>query len=456
MTLCIPGSRSRCAAMLRLLCFAILVAHAGSVTAQQLSDGNGSNDNAVAISDNDMAFSPDGLGDSDCAGPGPYEECPPCDDCGPCEPCRTDHHCAGWFGAEWLHWQLDGGRLPPLVTEGPSTAPPASVARLDDPDTRILTDKSVNDDWRDGFRIYGGFWLNCCHTIGIGGDYFDVGDDNYHALMGPDPTHDMGRPFFNTELGQDDVQLVSVPNELDGTVQVKSNDGFQGAGLTLSNRIWQYCDPCCAGHGAQLTLLSGYRFYQYDSNLSVTENLTVLPGTTSLLVPDTTFFVQDRVRTENEFNGGEIGVQGVGKHCWWWLDGMAKVAVGEQRRTVTVNGQTFIDVPGGGTADYSGGLLTSEATNIGRYRDSDFVLIPEFRLGGGLRVTRCCSVRAGYDVILWSDVARAASHLPPGLGVDPRNVPPVVVGGGPDPEFPGIRGSQLVAQGFDFSVIWQF
>ena len=55
-------------------------------------------------------------------------------------------------------------------------------------------------------------------------------------------------------------------------------------------------------------------------------------------------------------------------------------------------------------------------------------------------------------MILWGDVARAASHLPPGLAVDPRNLPPVQGGGGPDPAFPGITGSDLVAHGFDFGV----
>jgi Putative beta barrel porin-7 (BBP7) len=456
MTSCTTGSRSRRAALIRLLCAVALIVRGGIVAAQQPSDGNEPSDDPVSISDDDTAVPPDSLGQNDYACPDTCQDGGSCDISSASEPCCDDDHCAGWFGAEWLRWRLDGGRLPPLVTEGPSTAPLSTVARLHDPDTNVLTDKTVNDDWRNGFRFYSGFWLDGCHTVGIGCDYFDVGNDNYHALMGSDPTHDMGRPFFNTQSGQEDVEFVSMPNELDGTVRVNSNDGLQGAGLLLSNRIWQYCDSYCPGHGAQLILLSGYRFYQYDSNLSVTENITVPPTTMSLLVPGTTFFVQDRLRSENEFHGGEIGLQGVGKHRWWWLDGMAKVAFGEQYRTVTVNGQTIINVPGDTTADYTGGLLTSEATNIGRYRDSNFVLIPEFRLGGGMRVTRCCSIRAGYDVILWAGVARAGSQLPPGLGVDPRNLPPVVAGGGADPEFLGIRGSQLAAQGFDFSVIWQF
>src|SRR5207249_1517571 len=81
---------------------------------------------------------------------GNYEPCyGACGSCGQdCdEPC-----CPVWFGAEWIHWRLNGNRLPPLVTDGPATTPLTSVARLNDPDTRILSgDDTVNDDWRDGF-----------------------------------------------------------------------------------------------------------------------------------------------------------------------------------------------------------------------------------------------------------------------------------------------------------------
>jgi hypothetical protein len=38
------------------------------------------------------------------------------------------------------------------------------------------------------------------------------------------------------------------------------------------------------------------------------------------------------------------------------------------------------------------------------------------------------------------------------LAVDPRNIPPVSVGGGAAPLFPGIGGSELVAHGLDLSV----
>jgi Putative beta barrel porin-7 (BBP7) len=461
MASCNLGSRSR-AAVLGLLCVCAVAVQAGRSVAQDIVIGDQFDGGPVVGDDGSGGMPCDGempcdygYGDGDGYDGG--DGYMPCDGCPPCEPlCEPKRRCSGWFGAEYLRWKLDGNRLPPLVTAGPSNLPLADVAQLDDPSTVILSGhETANDDWRDGYRFVGGFWFDCCHTCGIGVDYFDIGDDDYNFTSPQDPSIVTGRPFFNTELDEDDAELVSVPNELDGTAQVKSNDEFKGAGLTLNKSMWRCCNQC-EGVTCGVTLLNGYRYYKYDTNLNITERLTVLPGTTSPLVPGTTFRVQDSFRTHNEFNGGELGLQLYKQRCWWWLDGMAKVAMGMQHRTVTINGRTFIDVPGGGTSLASGGLLTSELTNIGRYDDSDFVFIPEFRLGIGACVCKCCSVRAGYNCIIWGDVARASSHLPPGLQVDPRNLPPTQAGGGGDPEFPGIRGSQLVAHGLDASIMWQW
>jgi hypothetical protein len=59
-------------------------------------------------------------------------------------------------------------------------------------------------------------------------------------------------------------------------------------------------------------------------------------------------------------------------------------------------------------------------------------------------------------LLLWGNVSRAADVLPPGLEVDPRNLPPVQAGGGDEPLFPGLGGSQLVAHGIDVGIMWQW
>jgi len=454
MTSCLIGSRSRRAAALSLLCACAFVGQAKLANAQEIIVGDQPSWGDAVVSDGGCYGGCDGYCSDGYCG---------CDNycgCDECQPGCNDSQCClcpGWFSAEYILWRLDGSkRLPPLVTASPSSVPIADAAQLDEPGTFILAgDEKVNNDWRSGYRFSGGFWLDCCQTCGIGADYFELGDDDFNFLSPQDSSIITGRPFFNTQTGQDDAELVSVPNELDGTANVRSTDSFRGAGLTLNKSLWRCCDPCC-GTAAGLTMIGGYRFYEYDTNLSITENLTVLPGTTAPLVPGTTFFVQDRFRTHNEFNGGEMGLQGYKKRCCWWVDGMAKVAMGNQHRTVRVNGTTIVDVPNGGVAIAEGGLLTSSQTNIGRYDDNDFVVIPEFRLGLGACVTKRIAVRAGYNCIIWSDVARAGSHLPPGLEVDPRNLPPVQQGGGSEPEFPGVRGSQLIAHGLDASVLIQW
>jgi hypothetical protein len=182
----------------------------------------------------------------------------------------------------------------------------------------------------------------------------------------------------------------------------------------------------------------------------------VLPGTTTPLVPGTTILVSDNFRTKNQFNGAEIGLQGMKSRGWWWCDGLAKVAIGRNRRTVWIDGQTVSTVPGGGTTTSAGGLLTSSVTNIGTYRDSEFAVIPEFRLGMGGNISPNLTCWVGYNVILWGDITRAADVLPPGLEVDPRNLPPVQAGGGDEPLFPGLGGSQLVAHGIDVGIMWQW
>ncbi len=449
------GSRLRRAAVACCLLASAWAACATSIVAQQVTNPFRSPTGPVA----------DGGWDSlpceaDCGVPYGDACCDCCEpSCGCASPCGLNNkYCqGGWFGAEWIYWQLGGSRrLPPLVTASPSTIDLNEAGRLDNPSTFILAgDESVNDGWRSGFRLSTGVWLDCCHNWGIGGDYFNLGNDGYNYLSQPSADLIVARPFYNTELGEDDAELVSVPNELDGTARVRSGDSFQGAGLTVTRCLWSCCDPC-TGSESRLAGLGGYRYYNYDSDLTITENLTVLENTTTPLVPGTTFFVQDRFRTRNEFNGGEIGLQGYKQHCWWWVDGTAKMAIGNQRRSVTVSGRTITSVPGDDTTDLPGGLLTSSETNIGTYHDSSVVVIPEFRLGVGTCLTRCWSIHAGYNVILWGDVARAASHLPPGLAVDPRNLPPVQSGGGDDPVFPGIRGTQLIAHGLDLSMTWQY
>ena len=169
-----------------------------------------------------------------------------CDPCcgGGCGGCGTE---SVWIGAEYLLWQIDGTYLPALATSSPATTPLTRAGELGQPTTSILAgNRAVGDAWRDGFRVYGGMYLDDCHNCAIAGDYFNLGNDDYDYLSQPSPNTIVTRPFYNAQTNEQDAELVSVPNELDGTVSIHASDDFQGAGINLQHCMWRWATPADA------------------------------------------------------------------------------------------------------------------------------------------------------------------------------------------------------------------
>jgi hypothetical protein len=382
--------------------------------------------------------------------------------CGLAEACSDscDQCCSGsckgngcdrfWLRGEYLYWQVTGAEAPPLVTSSPEGTSLSTAGRLDQSTTAVLVGgDELTDKWESGFAVSGGFWLDPCSGLAVIGDYFRIGDNGFDSSLGPDDGIIYARPFFNSEVGSPDAELVNVPNELAGNVHVQSSSQFQGAGLGLEKCLWSCGDPNGCGKSAWLTVIGGYRYYQQSSSLQINEDLMVLDGTSTPLVPGTSILVEDKFGARNQFHGGEIGLQGRRQEGFLWIDGLAALAIGGNMRDVSINGGTTTTVPSAGTVSNPGGLLTSSETNIGNYSDTKATVIPRFRLGVGCQVSPRVSARFGYNVIIWNDAVQAASQLPPELAVDPRNLPPVQAGGGSQPANPGMFGTTVVAHGAD-------
>ena len=107
------------------------------------------------------------------------------------------------------------------------------------------------------------------------------------------------------------------------------------------------------------------------------------------------------------------------------------MSLGWNHDVVNINGSTTNIAPDGTVTGYSGGLLALD-TNIGEYTRNSFVVVPEFGIQIAYRFTER-SFLIGYDFLYWTQVARAADQI--NLNVDPRNLPPVQAGAGPEPTF---------------------
>ena len=367
--------------------------------------------------------------------------------------CKGNGYDQFWVRGEYLYWQITGQQAPPLVTSSPEGTSLATAGRLDQSTTNVLVgNDELTQGWQSGFGVSGGFWLDPCLGLAVTGDYFRIGEDGFNSSLGPADNIIYARPFFNSELGVQDAEMVNVPDELAGNVHVQSTSQFQGAGLGLEKCLWNCGNPNSCGPSGWLTLIGGYRYYQLNSSLQINEDLMVLDGTSTPLVPGTSILVEDKFGARNQFHGGEVGLQGRRQEGFIWIDGLAAIAVGGNMRDVSINGGTTTTVPSAGTTSSPGGLLTSSETNIGNYSDTQATVIPRFRLGVGCQVSERVSARFGYNVIIWNDAVQAVSQLPPDLATDPRNLPPVQGGGGPQPANPGMYGTTVVAHGADLGL----
>lgn len=370
-----------------------------------------------------------------------------------------------WFRGDYMAWDREGFDLPPLATAAATVNSLTSEV--------IAGDLEVSNDWRSGFRLEMGVWLNAMTGWALAADFSNAGRDAYSFSTTVDDPRVIARPFFDTQLDLNGRQFVNAPGELKGALSISAFDDFQGAGAWMQRCIYSDGNGCTGVGTTRLSLIGGYRYYHHDSLVYVDETRLPQPGNT---IPDQTphllTHAYDKFAARNEFHGAEIGLQGRVQNCRWWVDGLAAIALGSTRRVVFVEGWTenfpldsmdrFLVNSSGNiiSSKSQGDLLVAAKTNFGRYTDFETQVVPRFRLGGGWQATERLSIHAGYNLVIWN-IVHAADHLPPvnaanGLPeVDPRNLPDILPNGGAEPVFRKVIDGTMFAHGLDFGLeLW--
>nr|MCU0706364.1 BBP7 family outer membrane beta-barrel protein [Fimbriiglobus sp.] len=360
--------------------------------------------------------------------------------CGPAMDCLCGPPGRVWLGAEYLLWTTSGNNLPPLATRAtgvPVNAAPAlpnTLGTLGAPGTAtVIGGGRSNDDWRSGLRLYGGLWLDAGQRLGAEMDWFFLGESTSRQVAGgQDGNGFVYRPFTNnvrrnpdgtfTQVAPfQDTELVQYPNVLAGTVTVDTASRLWG--LNPNAILNLACNPC-----GRLDFLIGYRYLNLQDDLTITENLTGLPGSAN---PGARFIVQDQFRTRNEFHGVNLGLAWERRFGALFLGVRGAVALGNTHTTVDIDGSTTVTTAAGATSRSVGGLL-AQPSNIGRYELNRFAVVPEVGLRLGAQLTDNLRVYVGYNFLYWSNVVRTgdvvdlrvnASQLPPRQAVTGELVP---------------------------------
>lgn len=337
-------------------------------------------------------------------------------DCDSLRPCLT--LCwpqDGWFSAEYLMWWQDGMNLPPLVSDGRlSNRAPLENGSV------LYGDEEVLDGNMNGYRFDFGFWLDNCHTWGIGAGFFglDREFDRFSAGGGADR---VVRPIltvlpndaFPGALG-DLEEAVALVNDRDrdhtGTIHVTADSQLSGWDLYVRHFTKGNSGCTCGGPCSCPTQWCsrsehrfGFRQVQLDEGLGINSNI-VIDQTPN---PSLSFALNESFRTRNQFNGIDVGWFHTRSIDYWNFDIGLRIAAGNTNQRVRINGSTVIN---GTQPAVSGGLLALNS-NIGTYERDEFSVIPELNMRLGYQLTDQLRATFGYTFLYWSNVVRPGDQI---------------------------------------------
>jgi hypothetical protein len=267
---------------------------------------------------------------------------------------------------------------------------------------------------RTGLHIGAGYWLDSGRIFSV-----DVGFrmlESQAAIFSESSTGTpiLARPFTNPVTGAGDSVVVAFPGRSSGSIFIRDRSGnFYDAHVDLSEQILR-CN------GFRLDSLVGYRFFRYDEGLHIRQSISPAGGA---FAPGTQVVSTDDFVAENEFNGFDLGFRLGYQAQLWSLDFLAKCAVGEVGRLVTIQGNQVTTVPGVAPVTRAGGVLAL-SSNSGTFSRREWQPFPEFGVNWSWQIAPGIQMRLGYTFLLLCNIARA--HEQVDLTVNPALLPPAM------------------------------
>ncbi len=370
---------------------------------------------------------------------------------------------------EYLLWRTSHGRLSaPLITTSTAPSVPGDLGALGQPSTVILLNKGDYDyNNLDGGRVTMGMAFPWMVPFEISGFGFSRKLNLFSETSdGSAGTRLLARPVQLVDpanvgagnIGTESSFLIAVPQinvnganfSVNGSVSVTSELDFWQGDVTFLSNFFE-------SDALTTDFLLGYQHTDLTERLNITQtngpsvNTAVnFNGNIGLTNVQTT--VIDQFETLNRFDGGVIGFRNVLTNRRISLIMDSKVAVGVTDNRLRIRGnstltQAVADRP---FTTVNGGIL-AVPSNIGESSRSEFSIIPQVNAHLSFQLNYNFRVFAGYNLMYWSHVTRAGSHV--SNIVDPRQIPTsdAFTGiTGTSPTRPDVHIQGFIAQGFNF------
>jgi hypothetical protein len=324
--------------------------------------------------------------------------------------------CGGWsynpLGTTSLVWMKfdvllgwrQGRDFPPLVTTDPSSESSTTAGILPDAQT-LFGGGRVGSHMQAGGRFDVGVWTSTAQCLGIGWRLYGLGKDASEFNISSADNPVLAIPFQDFSTGANDAQLVAYPGLRTGEIHVAASSSVLGHDVYTR---WLLCRDC----DGRLDFLTGWHYTRIADGIEVRSRSTVTEVGGTIPVGTVTD-IRDQFTAHNDFHGAIFGLLWEGYHGCWTTQMLARIAIGNMRQTMIIDGSTRVQTPGQGTTTTDGGLFTA-ASNLGRFSRNEFTAVTEAGLNLGYRFSPCTQFNVGYTFVYVNDI------LSPGKAFDTR------------------------------------
>ena len=358
-----------------------------------------------------------------------------------------------WLQASFVHWWVNRGNVPPLVTTGSLNDPMAGA--LGQPSTGVLLGNGpIGPNEFSGIQASLGMWVDPekTHAFELAGFYVGNNSRQYSVSSDANGNPLLAQPLIVTGVGGGEFGLVvSQPGALAASIHVNEGMSFYGAEANWIINAYRL-------NGWTFDYFAGARYLYLNDTLSVNQNITLLPGGAGFIPfngvaqpAGSIFNINDSFNATNRFYGGQVGARINWTSCNWEFGAVMKLGLGATNHNVVIDGSTTLNT-GGTTTTVSGGSL-AQASNIGTHSSTDVSVVPELNLSVSYQFTCWFRVIAGYNLLYWTNVERAGSQIDRRIDFTQVPTSPTFVPGavGANPIFPNAR-SDFWAQGLYLGV----
>jgi Putative beta barrel porin-7 (BBP7) len=321
------------------------------------------------------------------------------------------------------HWYLNSKFLLWFVKAQPTNVPYLSTSAPQDsglagrPTTTLLHSRSdLGYNLFSGFQINGGWYRGADRRYGLdfGGMMFERKSNVFFAQSDTNGIPVIARPFVDASTGGPAVLTVAQQGLASGAALVSTSNEMFGAEANLLANLYRSCpeDAC------KWTIdgLFGFRYFELHEDLQIRTQSTILGGGSprfngAAIFNPAIVSVTDIFDVYNRFYGGQIGTRAT-VDCGEWSFGFSsKLAFGVMNQVLDVNGRSdLLDLSRSLSASSVGGLYAN-ALNVGRYRNDEFAVIPEFGLSIGRNWSSWLTTGIGYNYLYINRVSRPGNAV---------------------------------------------